>query len=135
MEVHLYDGRAGTMLGLANESHPDWAGIYSRQQPNAALKLAPEDTMAALLGELDELGFMHRAAPGPPTATASVRGFLHVRRGNEDFTLAVPTSNYDPDLLGAFAQMKLLMTRYYQSVAGLQFIDNEQGHRFFEPGR
>lgn len=135
VEVHLYDARAGTLLALANASNPEWTDVYSQPRSNAALKLAPDDAVAALLGELEGAGFSRLATSGPPGDPGALRGYLLVRIDGDERTVSVPDAGAGHDLLVAFAEMKRTMDRYYQSVAGLQLIENDRGHRYFEAGR
>jgi hypothetical protein len=131
--VLLHDGGAGTLLELANESHPDWRGIYSRQQASANLKLVPEPLLAELLDSLEDAGFSRLARPGPPPhSDASLRGWLSIRREGVDSTFEVPRGNWDRQILGAFAQMKLLVNECYSSVAALQFVENPEAHDYFD---
>ena len=130
--VELYDAKGDLHLDLANEGHPELAGVYSRQRADATLKLAPEDLMSDLVGDLSHLSFATLSAPGdPPPPGSAVRGWVSVEDDSGRHTFVVPAAGATPDQLQAFANMKLLINEYYTHVGGLQFVTNPQGHDIF----
>lgn len=131
--VRLYDGRQGIELALANASHPELQGAYSRPRTHAALKLAPDELVGELLASLDRGGLEQFGRPGdePPEP----RGFLLVRRDEQQRVFAEPDRSAPAEERQAFARIKLLMDHYYQHVGALQFVDNPAGARLFETER
>ena len=133
--VRLYDGDTGVLLELANDSHPDWQDVYSRPRPAANLKLVPEDVLSSVLEALDAAGFDRWAADGPaPPMSAGLDGWLEVRLGDRARTLSIAEGSLDRERLSGFARMKLAVLDAYQSVAGLQLIENPAGHDLFQTG-
>ncbi len=134
--VGLYDSKGDLRLDLANEGHPELADVYSRQLPDATLKLAPDTLMDELLDDLSRLSFASLAAEGdPPSPGPAVRGWVSVDDGDGRRTFVVPASGATPEQLQAFAFMKLTINEYYTHVGGLQFVTNPQGHDIFRKPR
>jgi hypothetical protein len=132
IQVGLYDAKGEIRLDLANEGHPELAGIYSRQLPDATLKLAPEALMDDLVQDLGRLSFAALSVTGdPPSAGAAVRGWVTVEANDSRRTFIVPASGASAEQLQAFSNMKLLINEYYTHVGGLQFVTNPQGHDIF----
>ncbi len=124
--VRLYDGRSKVLLQLSNESNPDLADIYSTEQPDASLKLAPDELLDELIADLDTLNFQTLSTPGAPPASG-VRGWIEVRRNGSGRTFAVPTVGPTADQLSAFVYMKLTVNEYYSHIGSAQFIENPEG--------
>jgi hypothetical protein len=131
--VGLYDSKTDLHLDLANESHPDFANVYSQQRRNADLKLAPDDLMDQLVHDLDEkLGFAGLAATGdPPEPGAGIRGWVTIQADGSKRTFVVPAQGASAEQLQAFAKMKLVLNDVFMHVGGLQFVNNPQGHDIF----
>ena len=130
--IGLYDAKGELRLDLANENHPDLAHVYSRQRADATLKLAPDELMDDLLGDLSRLSFGSLAAAGdPPSPGPAVRGWVTVEEGSGRRTFVVPAAGASAEQLQAFAHMKLLINEYYMHVGGLQFVTNPEGHDIF----
>lgn len=129
--VRLYDARNNLLLELANESHPDFQDLYSRPRSSASLKLAPDELMDDLIGDLDQLDFADLASNGPAPSRSDARGWVELREGNTVRTFIVPASSATRQVMEAFASMKLLVGYYYSHIGGLQFIDNPDGADIF----
>ena len=133
--VRLYDGDTGVLLELANESHPEWRGVYSRPRDAANLKLVPDELLGSVLVDLDAAGFGRWAADGPPPQlSAGLDGWIEVVRDDRSRTLSIAEGSLDRDMLAAYARMKLTVLTAYQSIAGLQYIENAAGHDYFKRG-
>ena len=130
--VGLYDAKGPVHLDLANASHPELADVYSHQRQDAALKLAPDELMEDLLGDLAQLAFGSLAeAGGPPRDGAGVRGWVSVDDDGVLRTFVVPAEGASRQQLEAFVGMKLVINEYYTHVGGLQFVTNPEGHDIF----
>ena len=131
--VGLYDAKTDVHLDLANESHPDFADVYSQERRNADLKLAPDALMDQLVRDLDErLGFAGLAVPGaPPAAGPGVRGWVTVTQDKSQRTFVVPAKGATAEQLQAFVNMKLLLNDVFMHLGGLQFVNNPQGGNIF----
>ena len=129
--VRLYDAHTGVRIELANQSHPDYRDVYSRPRAEAALKLAPDELMDALLERLDDLDFEELSKPGAPSQGADVLGWLEVVQDTEARTFAVPRAGATREQLSRFAQMQYAVSDAYTHVTGLQFIDNPEGAELF----
>ncbi|HTE06853.1 MAG TPA: hypothetical protein VK824_11700 [Planctomycetota bacterium] len=132
--VRLYDARHEVRLELSNESNPDFADVYSREQRDAALKLAPDQLLGELVADLDTLGFDRLSASGQPPA-AGARAWVEIRKDGASRTFAVPEKDATAEQLTAFANMKLTVNEYYTHVSGLQFIDNPKGAALLKDGQ
>ncbi len=123
--VELYDSQNDLHLALANESHPDHAGMSSRLRADATLKLARDEVIGALLSDLDRLGFAETAQPGAPPQLA--RGWVSVSRGDLQASFVVPVTGATADQIMRFADMKLLLDDYYGGIGALQYVENPGG--------
>jgi len=133
--VRLFDADTGVLLELANESHPQWQDVYSQARRAAELKLVPDELLGQVLVAFEEAGFDELAAEGPaPEAGPGLDGWIEVRLGDSLRHLAMPEGSLDRPRLAAYARMKLAVLEAYQSVAGLQLIDNPSGHELFKEG-
>ena len=161
LTVGLYDGKNDVHLELANESQPDFEDVYSRRRADASLKLAPDDLMGDLVGDLQKLGFEALSKVGVPPGSATldlstvgaggqpsdpakaseaavplppggIRGWVTITRGDSTRTFVVPAAGASADQLQSFVSMKLVVDYYYSHVSGLQFVNNPEGHRIFQ---
>jgi hypothetical protein len=135
--VGLYDAKTELHLELANASHPDFAGVYSKERQNADLKLAPDELMDQLVVDLDgRLGFAKLAVPGnPPASGPAVRGWVTVSQDGVRRTFVVPAQNATAEQLQAFVNMKLVLNDVFMHVGGLQFVNNPQGGDIFRDSK
>jgi len=135
--VGLYDAKTDLHLDLANESHPEFAKVYSQERRDANLKLAPDDLMEQLVRDLDErLGFATLAVTGgPPAPSAAIRGWVTVQQDAAKRTFAVPAKNATAEQLQAFVNMKLVLNDVFTHVGALQFVNNPQGSSIFRDSK
>lgn len=135
--VGLYDAKTDLHLDLANESHPDYAKVYSQERRSADLKLAPDELMEQLVRDLDErLGFAMLATAGdPPAPSAAIRGWVTVQQDASRRTFVVPARNATAEQLQAFVNMKLVLNDVFTHVGGLQFVNNPQGADIFRDAK
>jgi len=134
--VGLYDAKGNIHLELANASHPELADAYSQPEPDARLKLAPDELVDDLVSDLGQLGLDNLGAEGPPPSAApGVRGWVTIAQDGRRRTFVVPAQGATPEALQAFAYMKLTFNEYYAHVGGLQFVNNPQGHDIFRSPR
>lgn len=133
--VRLYDADTGVRLELANETHPEYRGIYSHPRAEASLKLAPDGAMDQLLDRLDDLKFDKLSTPGGPPQGATTLGWITVTDDDESRTFVVPEKGATREQLASFAQMQFAVNDVYNHVSGLQFIDNPQGADLFRKQR
>jgi len=124
--VRLYDGKNQLRLQLSNQSNPDLEDVYSREQPDASLKLAPDQLMEELIADLDKLNFQTLSAPGEPPK-AGARGWVEIHKNGSSRTFVVPEVGANAEQLTSFAYMKLAVNEYYTHVGSAQFIKNQQG--------
>lgn len=129
--VRLYDARNDLLLELASESHPDYQYLYSTSRGTASLKLAPDELMGDLVGDLEELDFRVLAGPGAAPRSGGVRGWVEVREGSETHTFVLAEAGMSTAQFESFAAMKLVVGYYYGKIGGLQFIDNPAGADIF----
>ena len=129
--VRLYDANTGVRLELANESDPDYRGVYSHPRSDASLKLAPDKAMESLLDRLDDLKFDKLSAPGGPPEGAALLGWIEVTEGTQARTFVVPKTGASHEQIGSFAQMQLAVSDVYTHISSLQYIDNPQGADLF----
>ncbi len=130
--VRLYDARHELRFELANESHPDLAGVYSEPRTEASLKLAPDTLMAELLEDLGQEGFERLASDGTPPAAPPGRGWVEVRTGDRSRSFVVPPDTAaSPEQVNAFVHMKLIISEYWSHLGALQYIENPQGKSIF----
>jgi hypothetical protein len=135
--VGLYDSKTELHLDLANETHPDYADVYSQERRTADLKLAPDALMDQLVLDLDQrLGFAKLAATSsPPPAGPAVRGWVTVQENGQQRTFVVPAQGASAEQLQAFVDMKLLLNEVYMHLGGLQFVKNPQGAGIFHESK
>ena len=123
--VRLYDGKSHLELVLANKSHPDLQGIYSRKRADANLKLAPDQLMGQLLASLDRSGLADYGivSAGEPASGA----FLLVTHDDQTRVFERPDQTATLEARQAYNRMKLVMDLYYSKVGSLQYVENEEG--------
>lgn len=139
----LYDGRSGSLIALANASHPVLGDLYSHERRSAALKLAPDDLIGELRASFDASGFARWAKPAPagqpsdpllPGAFGLPRetGYLALVEDGLVRVFSEPGKGAAADQRQDYANLKLVMDLYYTPVGGLQYIENDRGGKLFD---
>jgi len=139
----LYDGRSGSLIALANASHPVLGDVYSHEQRSAALKLAPDELIGELRASFDEAGFGRWAQPAPagrprdPLRPGAFgldpgQGFLALVEDDLVRVFVEPARGSPASQRQDYANLKLVMDLYYTPVGGLQYIENDRGAQVFD---
>jgi hypothetical protein len=133
--LHNYKGNA--RFELAGESHTKRVEYYSDARPDAARKVQTDDVMAALLEELDKLGFGAHARTGPaPSVSQSevIRWGLEVASKTGELHWLVGTGS-SAEEWKAFERCRDTFLELYNNTMSYQTVKNQDGRQFFDDKR
>ncbi len=132
VRVTLLDHRAGTKVGLFNESMVSKTERYSVLRREATYKVIPDLDMGVLLKQLEQFDFFEDAIPSA-NRVRGARITLQVSRADQVWTLAFVQG--DPaEKLRTLQDCRLAVLVLYDRTLGLQVIENKQGADIFKSG-